>query len=148
LILSNAVCCPRGLGLQMQFDRFKRRELISLFGGVAAWPAVARAQQPKLLVIGFLQSGSSAPAAHLLAVFRRHLAEAGYVEGQNVLIDYCGAEGQNNQTLFPRARRRHQTARQRRRFRWKSEFGAAGQNSDKLKGAITQLPVSCPEGIS
>jgi hypothetical protein len=145
---------PGGLGLQMQFDRLKRRELISLFGGVAAWPAVARAQQPKLLVIGFLQSGSSAPAAHLLAIFRRHLAEAGYVKGQNVLIDYRGAEGQNNQTLFPRARRRHQTARQRgraamrRRFRWKSEFGAAGRNSDKLKGAITQLPVSCPEGVS
>jgi len=36
----------------------------------------------------------------------------------------------------------------RRRFRWKSEFGAAGQNSDKLKGAITQLRVSCPEGVS
>jgi putative ABC transport system substrate-binding protein len=72
----------------------RRREFITLVGGAAAWPLAARAQQPALPVIAYLLPGLPGANAHLLAIFRRTLAEAGYVEGRNLTIEYLFAEGQ------------------------------------------------------
>jgi putative ABC transport system substrate-binding protein len=72
----------------------RRRDFITLLGTTAAaWPFAARAQQP-MSVIGYLHSGSPAPFAHLMAEFREALRESGYIEGQNVAIEYRWANGQ------------------------------------------------------
>jgi putative ABC transport system substrate-binding protein len=71
----------------------RRRKFIALLGGATTWPIVAHAQQPVMPVIGCLNSAAAAPIAHLLAAFRLGLGETGYVEGQNVAIEYRLAEG-------------------------------------------------------
>jgi putative ABC transport system substrate-binding protein len=71
-----------------------RRVFVGLLAGAAGWPIVARAQQPAMPVVGFLNSGSRDSFAHFLRRFNQGLAEAGYVEGQNVAVEYRWAEGQ------------------------------------------------------
>jgi ABC-type uncharacterized transport system substrate-binding protein len=71
----------------------RRREFVLTMGSAAAWPLVASGQQPGMSVIGFLSSRSPAEAAYVVAAFHRGLREGGYIEGQNVGIEYRWAEG-------------------------------------------------------
>jgi putative ABC transport system substrate-binding protein len=71
----------------------RRREFIGLVSGAAAWPIAARAQQQPMPVIGFLNGQSPRTFSHLLAAFKQGLADTGYVEDQNVKIEYRWAEG-------------------------------------------------------
>jgi putative tryptophan/tyrosine transport system substrate-binding protein len=74
----------------------RRREFITLFGGVAAWPFAVRAQQPVMPVIGFLSIGSREADISRMNAVRRGLAEIGYVEGQNVATEYREAQYQHD----------------------------------------------------
>jgi putative ABC transport system substrate-binding protein len=74
----------------------RRRDFITLLGGATAWPLSVSAEQPTMRVIGFARDTSLAGFAHLTAAFRQGLTEAGFVEGQNVAIDYRSAEDQGD----------------------------------------------------
>jgi putative ABC transport system substrate-binding protein len=71
----------------------RRREVITLLSGAAAWPVAARAQQPAMPMIGYLSSRSPDDTAHVLGGFRQDLADGGFIERQNVTIEYRWALG-------------------------------------------------------
>jgi putative tryptophan/tyrosine transport system substrate-binding protein len=70
----------------------RRREFITVLGGAVVWPRAARAQQPKMPVIGYLSTSSPVTRTHLVTAFGRGLRESGYVEGENVAIEYRWAQ--------------------------------------------------------
>jgi ABC-type uncharacterized transport system substrate-binding protein len=112
-----------------------RREFISLLGGAAAaWPLAARGQQPVLPVIGFLSGRSPSESAYALAAFHQGLKQGGYVEGQNIAIEYRWAEGQYDRLpALVGDLLRHQV----------SVIAATGGNGSALaaKQATTTIPI-------
>jgi ABC-type uncharacterized transport system substrate-binding protein len=72
----------------------RRREVITLLGGAAAWPVVARAQQPAMPVVGFMAGSSPSALSQQVAAFREGLKETGFIEGMNVAVEYRYGEGQ------------------------------------------------------
>lgn len=76
----------------------RRRQFLSLIGGAAAlWPLTARAQQPGMPAVGYLHLGSADAFAEQLVAFKQALGDGGYVEGQNVKIEYRWADGRSDQ---------------------------------------------------
>jgi len=71
----------------------RRREFVTYVGGAVAWPLVARAQQPAMPVVAFINGGLANAEPGRVAAFRKGLSETGYIEDQNVRVEYHGLEG-------------------------------------------------------
>ena len=111
----------------------KRREFISVIGVMAAWPLGARAQQPAIPVIGFLNIAAAEAIPAPLAYFRRGLAEAGYVEGKNLAIEYRFTELRPELLL--------EAARDLVRLNMNVIYAATPEAVAAVRNATTSIPI-------
>jgi putative ABC transport system substrate-binding protein len=111
----------------------RRRQFITLLGGAAAWPLAAGAQQAAKPVVGVLFPGWPAALTHLIVAFRQGLNETGFVEGQNVTIEYRFAEGQSD--------RLHDLAADLVRQKVKVLVTATSVAAQSAKAVTTMIPV-------
>ncbi len=79
----------------MRIDQMQRREFITLLGGAVAWPLSAQSQRPAMPVIGFLGQPNAAASASRVAAYRHALKEVGFIEGENIRIEYRWADNHN-----------------------------------------------------
>jgi hypothetical protein len=114
----------------------RRREVITLLGGAVAWPLAARAQQAAMPTVGFLRVTSAVASRHLVAAFHQGLKQAGFIEGQNVGIEYRWGDGEGRPPAGvgggPGAASRRSDRRPQHRSARRE--GGVGHNADCLRG--------------